>query len=214
MAHEITAEDSERDIVAKMGEALGLTFSALYREVVLLHAKWQEYRALFGSDAERVALLNRSAGFFFKIVQDGLWEDVLLHIARLTDPPRSAGRRNLTVQMLPPLIAQEKLRAHAEELLKICIEKAEFAREHRNRRLAHLDLLHATAPAAVPLTGISRAHVEDMLRSLRDLMNAIDGHFRDTMVIYEQFISYSGAENLVAILRRAERANSGTDALR
>jgi hypothetical protein len=36
----------------------------------------------------------------------------------------------------------------------------------------------------------------------------------DTMVVYEQFISYNGAENLLAILRRAEKPSSGTDALR
>lgn len=188
-----------------MGIELGHSFFALYKEVVWVHAKWQQYRVLFGSSSDQVALLNRTAGFFFKLVQDATWEDVLIHVARLTDPSASFGRRNLTIQMLPPMIRDVPLRGEVETLMNECLEKAKHAREHRNKRLAHRDLIHATEPIAAPLREISRAHVEDVLLSFRALMNRIDLHYLDTTVMYEQFIAHSGAESLVSALRRAER---------
>jgi hypothetical protein len=63
-----------------------------------------EYRKLYGESAERVAFLNETAGFFFRVVQDVLWDDILLHIARLTDPPKQGVYENLTLLRLPSLI--------------------------------------------------------------------------------------------------------------
>jgi hypothetical protein len=90
-----TAEESKRDHVNKMGEALGRQFAELWQEVAHLHAKWLEYVELFGSKPSRIDLLNRAAPAFFRTVQDVFWEDMLLHLSRLTDPPRS-GEKGLT----------------------------------------------------------------------------------------------------------------------
>ena len=57
--------------------------------------------------------MNRSAGHFFRMVQDGLWEGIVLHVARLTDPSHSQGRKdrqNLTLHNLPDLIPDKKLK--------------------------------------------------------------------------------------------------------
>ena len=75
-----------------MGPRLGPVYNALWNEVAWLHAKLHEYKQLYGEKPARLELLNRAAGLFFRIVQDTLWEDTLLYLARLTDPPRSAGR--------------------------------------------------------------------------------------------------------------------------
>jgi hypothetical protein len=200
-----TMEDTENQFTDTMGAQLGPVFFALYKEVVWLHAKWQEYRELFGHSEERVELLNRNAGFFFRIVEDSLWEDVLLHISRLTDPPRSAGKDNLSVQCLAPLVPDASLKARVEALASECVARAAFAREHRNKRLAHADLLYSLNREAFPLSGISRAHVEEILLSLRDLMNSLDNRYRDTTMAYEHFITSNGATTLVARLQRLER---------
>ena len=93
-----TPEEARTEHIRVMGEELGSLYDALWQEVAGLHGKWSEYAALFGTRESRVDLLNQAAPYFFRIVQDSLWEDVLLHIARLTDPPKSAGKSNLTVQ--------------------------------------------------------------------------------------------------------------------
>lgn len=186
-----------------MGAELGGVFYALYNEIVWLHAIWKEYRVLYGTSEEQLQVANRAASFFFKIVQDELWDAVLLRIARLTDPIKSAGIANLTLRALPPLVSDQELSLEVTALVHVCIAKAEFAREHRNKRIAHSDLLRATNTAA-PLSGISRRHVEEMLESLRNVMNAVDVRYRETTVMYQDFICTGGAQRLVYVLRQAE----------
>jgi hypothetical protein len=195
--------ETQVQLEAAMGPALGSVFYALYNEVVWLHAIWQEYRVLYGTSEEQLQVVNRAAGFFFKIVQDELWDGVLLRIAKLTDPPKSAGVANLTVRALPTLVTDLALSQQVAGLVDACILKAEFAREHRNKRIAHSDLLRSTNPA-VPLSGISRRHVEEMLEALRNVMNALDVRYRETTVMYQDFVSTGGAQRLLYILRQAE----------
>ena len=198
-------DESQSEYLAAMGLELGSVFFALHKEVVWLHAIWQEYRTIYGTSPEQLKIANRAAGFFFKIVQDELWDSVLLRIARITDSPRSAGRANLTVQALPGLIVDADLRLQLEELIQLSLDKAEFAREHRHKRLAHRDLLHAT-DASSTLSGISRRYIEEALEALRNVMNKVDAHYRDSAVMYQKFITNTGAERLLHVLRRAEDA--------
>lgn len=69
-------------IVEVMGDDLGSLYHALWNELAWLYSKWEEYVELFGTKPSRIDLLNKAAGHFFRIVQDSLWEESLLHIAR------------------------------------------------------------------------------------------------------------------------------------
>ncbi|HWG88186.1 MAG TPA: hypothetical protein VN679_10425 [Candidatus Acidoferrales bacterium] len=139
------SQQSAQDaMVASMGAELGNTFFALYNEVVWLHAVWQEYRVIYGTSEEKLQVANRAAGFFFRIVQDELWNSVLLRIARLTDSPKTMGKTNLTIRALPTLIVDSTLSQEVKALVEVALAKSEFAREHRHKRLAHQDLACAT----------------------------------------------------------------------
>ncbi|WP_407690639.1 AbiU2 domain-containing protein [Rhodocyclus tenuis] len=70
-----------------MGGEIGKVYSALWQEVAWINKKWNQYVELFGTSPERIELLNRAAPSFFRTFQDSLLDDVLLHLARLTDPP-------------------------------------------------------------------------------------------------------------------------------
>jgi hypothetical protein len=109
------------------------------------------------------------------------------------------------VQCLPPLVDDLSFKAKIGRLTTECVAKAAFAREHRNKRLAHSDLAHRLNQQAVPLSGISRAHVEEMLLSFRELMNALDNRYRDVTVAYDHFITDNGAPSLVSRLQRFEK---------
>jgi hypothetical protein len=199
------SQDEIKDLyIAAMGEEIGSTFHPLYVELVELHIVWQQYQQLFGNDSETVDLLNRTAGLFFKIVQDELWDSVLLGISRFTDPPSTGAKKNLTIQSLPPLIKDEQLKADVDALCAAAITQAAFAREHRNKRIAHQDHGYSISRSAHPLHGISRELVESMLAALRAVLNRLDLHFRDTTVLYERFIDDSGARLLVHKLKRFE----------
>lgn len=134
-----TADEVKRHHIEVMGDDLGSLYHALWNELAWLYSKWGEYVELFGTKPSRIDLVNKAAGHFFRIVQDSLWEDALLHIARLTDPPKSVGKENLTIRQLPQLIVKEPLKKNVSALVDVAVEKAEFCRDWRNR---HIDLAH------------------------------------------------------------------------
>ncbi len=204
MADDRTPEEVRARHVETMGEALGLTFDALYQDIVWLHARWAEFRKLFGKSPERIAILNESAPYFFHLIQDTLFEDVVLHIARVTDSERSCGRDNLTLQRLPRLVEDAALRTEVDVLLAVALDASAFARAWRNRRLAHRDLVHAIEPDGEPLAGISRAMIEESLAAIRALMNKLELHYLDATTAYDFFLVGPGdADSLVRLLHRA-----------
>lgn len=201
----ITMDDVRADYISAMGEELGASFFELYRKLVELHMLWQQYRQLFGDSTETIQMLNRTAGLFFKVVQDELWDSVLLGISRMTDPPSTGAKKNLTVRSLPMLLDDLSLRAEMEILCEEALHAASFAREHRNKRIAHLDHDCLRNRNAASLSGISRVLIEKMLATLRAVLNRLDHHFRETTVLYEKFVDESGARVLVCKLRKLER---------
>ncbi|MDR6236777.1 hypothetical protein [Pseudomonas oryzihabitans] len=194
--------------VESMGQELGVTFYHLHTRLIELHIVWQQYRQLFADSEDTIELLNRTAGLFFKIVQDELWDSVLLGISRMTDPAATKHNKNLTINSLPPLIKNNpKLRMEVEELCQQAVFASSFAREHRNKRIAHQDHAAYANRKTSELSGISRKLIEGMLKALRETLNRIDNELRDTTVFYEDFIDESGARVLVNRLRKLEPDN-------
>jgi hypothetical protein len=165
------------EYVQRMGKPLGALFSALWRELVWLHVKWGEYVELFGTDLERVELLNRAAPNFFGIIQDVLLDNILLHIARMTDEPGSGTKTTLTIRALPDAV-DPKIRATVEALINSAKDKVQFCRVLRNKSLAHSDLTLALDPKlAAPLPTKSRNRVREALDAVGNIMNTIEEHY-------------------------------------
>ena len=68
-------------------------FAALYHQVAWVHLKFHEFVELFGKDEERVEILNRAAPGYFSMVQDVLFESIILDIAKLLDPATTGKKR-------------------------------------------------------------------------------------------------------------------------
>ena len=185
-----TAEEAKESYIAVMGEPLGALFHSLWQELAWLFRKWDNYVALFGSKPSRVDLLNKSAPGFFRIVQDALWEGILLHIARLTDPPNSVGKPNLTTQRLHLLVTDTAVAQRVKVLTDKAIEAATFCRDWRNRRIAHSDLSLAVDSHPIPLAPASREHVIVALNSLVEVLNAVTKHYMDTTTVFD--LGYQG----------------------
>ncbi|WP_033472342.1 hypothetical protein [Bordetella bronchiseptica] len=198
-------EEIREGYISTMGHELGANFHELSRKLIELHIVWQQYRQLFGDGPETVHLLNRTSGLFFKIVQDELWDSVLLGVSRMTDQPQIGKRRNLTVQSLPALVGDSTLRSEIQALCDKALTSAAFAREHRNKRIAHQDHDYLSKRSSNPLSGVSRASVEEMLAALRAVLNRLNNHFRDSTVMYEDFVDESGARLLIHKLKKLER---------
>lgn len=179
-------------------------YEELKTEITWLHGRWIVYRQLFAESEKRVDLLNECASAFFYIIQDVLLGEVQVSLSKLTDPARSRRFDNLSLEQLQARLAThggQALAAQTRSVLDALRLKCEPFRAWRNKRLAHLDLTTAMKSIPDPLPGISRQMIEEALALVREFMNKIEMHYRDSEVGYDHFIMQSDGEALVAMLR-------------
>ena len=197
MSAELGPEEVRAAAIEAMGSSLGELYDIVSNQVSWVHLKWQEYRALFGTSQDRINFLNDAAPAFFGDLQEMFRDDVLLHLCRLTDPPKSAGKPNLTLATLISLISDVEIREKFIELFGTAKDKTAFAREWRNRRVAHREF-----PAVVDshsLTPGSRQDVEAALGAIRDAVNFLELHYLKSTLRYEHSIGALGGVD--ALLR-------------
>jgi len=192
MTQSQTEEEVLRENRTVMGPELGKLHFLLWRELATLHLNWYEYRALFASAQDKFALMNATAPRFFKRLENSLWDATLLHLCRLTDRPGSADKANLTFMRLALSVRDTKLKAEVEHLTSLAVNRTKFARKRRDKHLAHRDWNRATSPEVHPLPAASRAHVEEALAALRDVLNHLELHFRGCRVAYEDTLGGAG----------------------
>ena len=202
MGQVLTVDQVRARSLTSMPSPLGEAHYALHNDLAWLHAKWADYLALYGRDHATVELLNAAAPAFFCDLQRMMWEDVLLHLCRLTDPPRSCGHDNLTVRRLPDLVVDASLKDQLQNLAIEADRKSEFARDWRNRRLAHNDWALKVNAVAQPLELASRQGVEAALAAIRSVMNLVEQSYLGFPVSYEHtMVSPEGVPSLLAHLR-------------
>ena len=192
------------EYVSAMGEELGSVFFALHHEVIDLGIVWQQYMQLYGTSAENINILNQTAGLFFRVIQDELWDSVLLRIAALTDPAMMKRNKNITLRALPALVQDPVMRGEIQKLCDFALCETEYAREHRNKRIAHKDHDYHIVKGAVCLSGISRTKVEEMLTAIRNVLKYVQHKIRDTDFLYDRLIDESGAALLLRKLRKVD----------
>lgn len=192
----MTPLESQSIHLRKMGEEIGPVYSALWQEVVRIGRKWEQYVALFGVNEQRVALMNKAGGSIFRTVQDTLWDDVLLHIARLSDPAKSMNKSNLSILHLVELVKPSDLRGKLDVLSNECVSACQFARDWRNRRIAHRDLSLALDTSVKPLASASRENVVTALEKIEEVLNAASAYYLDSTT----FFRVSRGEDAVSLL--------------
>jgi hypothetical protein len=201
VARTLTTDEIKAEYVTVMGPELGAVFYALYNELSWLHIRWRQYVQLFGEKPSRVDLLNRAAGLFFRVVQDGVWEDALLHLSRITDRPETGGRQNLTIQRLPALLTDSVLATEVQTLVDKAVTRSAFARDWRNRHIAHSDLALAIREGAKPLAAGSRKSVVEALDAIDAVLNRLEQQFRQSTIFFQGFDHPGDAEALLYIIR-------------
>jgi AbiU2 len=116
----------------------------------------------------------------------------------VTDPPISAGKHTLTIRRLPDLVSDASLRLELTALVDDARSKTAFARDWRNRRLAHKELHRSQ-----PLASASRKHIEDALAAIRLVINRLEQTYLNKTVSYEHTIpDLGGVASLILVLRK------------
>lgn len=213
-----TAAESKQIHIDAMGQELGPLYDAMWQQVAWLHTKWGQYVELYGTKDSRLTLMNQAAPLFFRVVQDTLWEDVLLHIARLTDRLESMGHPNLSLRRFSAAIDDDATKLTVETLIEEAIAASEFCRDWRNRHIAHRDLQLALDAAAKPLKDASRAKVKEAIKAIDAVLNAISHHYLDSTTSFGTGGASSSARSLLYVLddgikadhARRERMKNGT----
>ena len=156
----------------ELGRRFSMIFDRLWSDWASALIRYEEFRELFG-DAERVKLLNAIGGGLFRDVQQMSWSDLMLRLTRLTDPPKIAGKDNLTVNGLPDLCEDPDLRKEVGGLVREAVGAAEFARDWRNRRISHSDLARAIDPSPEPLAEANLRKVKAALDAVHAVLDTI-----------------------------------------
>ena len=81
-------------------ESVSEIFEPLENDLVRLLSRWDMFLQLYDKGPKRIELLNKIASTFFYELHFLFINDMMLSISRLTDPPESLGRKNLTISRL------------------------------------------------------------------------------------------------------------------
>lgn len=141
---------------------------AIHTEVCELHFKWKFFSQLF-TEKQRFEILKATAPSLFAYVQDLMLHDIILCIARLTDPYKPKGRANLSFDSILAEIGDPSLHMEVSEIISKINAKTGAIRNWRNKKLAHNDL--AKAIEGTPLPPIYIIDLSEVLKLTSQVLN-------------------------------------------
>ena len=173
-----------------------------------LHVEWKVLLQLFGSGDQQSKFLNRVAACFFDTTYRTFIRDIILGVARLTDPLKTGGQENLVLDRLADLSevnADVSLKAQVTAKLAEIKTAAEPFRAYRHKHLAHLDLQVSLQDAGDILPGIKKQNLDSTLALFVELLNLIEGRLRNRAVDFKGVATPGDAQ---ALLRNLEDAQA------
>lgn len=185
----------------KMGKPLAEVYVAIYQEVSQLHLRWDEYLTLYGSGNDNLDVMNETAPTFFGMIQNGLQENIILHISRLMDEPNKGPHENLSIRLFPEVIENATLKEKVNNL--ICVAQKAFApcKRWRDKWHAHRDRQFALDQNEEPLPAIVRQNLDELINFLTSILDEIESHYYNTRTSLMHISDMKGAEAVLEILK-------------
>ena len=116
------------------------------------------------------------------------------------------GRKtNLSLRRLVDNIeasGNDKLKEIVKNVLDSVQPNFEFARNHRNRRIAHIDLKTRMKTHLEPLSSYTNDKVNDALKDIGNVMNVVQHHYESSETLYSHSISPDDGNDLLYWLRK------------
>ena len=203
------------ELVARLGNDFGQDLFNLRNAYLNVHVEWRFYRSMFGTNPERVELLNSCSGIFAVVLEKTLFESVILTLCRLLDPvemghpPKT--RRNMTLQRLTEYMDGE-IRIEYESKLDVLKEQSGFARDWRNRRIAHSD--YYVSSGSANLEAASRAKVQTVLDLSGDLLVFVYERLLDTHLVLDPILSLEDEMRVLRLLHSGLQLEASDKAAR
>lgn len=173
------------------------TFLALREQCIWLQTCFNTYTALYESGEHASRVMSATAPIFFHDLNLILIEYCLLQVCRLTDPPRTSGRDNLTVTHINELLAAEdKLTPEILAASDALAQYRTLIRDSRNWIISHAD--KRTLVAGLPIGAHSKA---DVVEFFENLYRCVDEVGRAIGIGPLDFRCTSGAGDALDLLR-------------
>ena len=204
-----------------MGDELGRFAFALGKEIANLSVSYTGYMQLYETNQSRRDLIDEAAPAFFGLVKYLIASELMLGLCRITDPAKTMGKCNLTVQALEALV--ETMLPGGSSVLKQPVDASkiatQFARDWRNRLYAHRDKGLSLNDGTSPL--LAQANVKDIdvaISALNEVMMVLLTKFGWTSCDFRRVSGGIGAMGLLRVIdeglqarnARTRRVESGT----
>lgn len=179
-------------------------FDHLWQDVVWVHYKWDLFLQLYDK-REDVELLNRTAPAVFRVWEDVMLDEIVISICRVTDPATTGRKKNLTLDRLGGAIDGSSYSDLKREFKKGLLDLRpvlKFARDHRNRRIAHVDLATRLNSHPEPLSDLNKRRIENALEAIATLMNLVEGYFQNSATVYKLGIPRGEGRTLIYWLKK------------
>lgn len=182
--------------------AVAQAFEVLKNELVWLHHRWATYNQLYGKDERRIELLNHVAPGFFFVVQESVYDAVVLSVCRMCDPPETGRAPKAQANMTLRRLLQEVVAA-GDAVLAASLETkwAEIRSalpqlvEYRHKHVGHLDFDVAVKKAS--LAGPSREQVNVVLTLIGEFLNQVCRSYGDTTWLFDSLVVDGDPEQLL-----------------
>ncbi len=183
-------------------------YDSIRQDLIRIHANWQIYTKLYAISDESFVTMNNTAPGFFRLIQDVLVDNAVISLSRLTDP----ASYNSIIRLVKLLKQQvnhvfySELQSDLREIESACKE----IREHRHKRVAHRvrkDQPPDLREQPQKLPPLTRKKINDVMKSLDDLMNKMLGYFERVEQIFDPVYD-GGADELLFFLEKGYEATS------
>lgn len=209
MGSQQSSDEIKDSFISSFPNNLGLLGFHIWNDINLLHESWNDYRAFYGTDQYRIDLLNQCAPSFFMILEDMLRHNIILSIARLTDPPNSGRNQQNVNASIKKLFVELKsdLDKSMKNEIKMLFNKLDNQtrkiKDLRNKLIAHSDFKTKLELRSEPLPGVSRAEIEDILSTIRAIFHKIELKYLNSETYFQGVLAYGNAEDLLHLLDNA-----------
>jgi len=155
---------------------------------------YNQYKKLFMSGELRIELLNKTAPGFFKLLQEMFWDQMVLRLARLTDPHKKGADINLSAYILLKL-AEENNWGFIDEIDQFLKEASNMSisiRRRRSKLVVHRDLPTAFSKGAVhaPDLNVKLGQINKALVAIGQALNLVYGNLTNTMQSWDLIASH------------------------
>lgn len=207
-----TPEQALQEYIDKLGAERGPYVKAVENDLYSLRVHAEIYEAFFGTNRERVELFNSISGGTAYWIERSMFESLVLQVCRLTDRVSVGKKKNVTVRALPSLLS-----GAPDAELEARIDRADiatkFARDWRNRRIAHSD--EDVKLGKATLDTASRAKLKDAIEAIAACIRRYALVELNTTLMTHPIRQYIGDEiSFLTALYYGKREREGIKSLR